>query len=121
MKSLCIPVLFLSLIPLVGYVVLAEGDSANNELAANRRQIDDIDQQIVALINRRAALVDRIGQIKSAASLPVTAPDREKEVLRKVAEIGHAGPFPAARLQSIYSTILIQMREWEEERRLSKK
>jgi Chorismate mutase type II len=71
MKNLCVRILFLSLIPLVSYVVLVEGDAAGDELATNRRQIDEIDQQIVALINRRATVVDRIGQIKSAAGLPV--------------------------------------------------
>jgi 3-deoxy-7-phosphoheptulonate synthase / chorismate mutase len=121
MKNLCMRILFLSVTSLVGCLVFAGDDIVNDTLAANRQKIDKIDQQIVALINQRAAVVDRIGQIKSAAALPVSAPNREREVLKKVADLGHGGPFPASRLQNIYSTLLTQMREWEEERHPSKK
>ena len=42
-------------------------------------------------------------------------PHREQAVLKHVADIGGSGPFPAVRLQNIYSTLLAQMRSWEEE------
>jgi chorismate mutase len=105
----------------VSYVALARTDSVKEQLSANRQQIDAIDRQIVGLINQRAALVDKIGEIKSAAGLPVSVPQREQDVLKQVSMIGRSGPFPAARLQNVYSTLLTQMREWEQERYPSKK
>jgi chorismate mutase len=101
----------------------ASGAEASAEalLVANRKEIDSIDRQIVSLINRRATIVDNIGEIKSGAGLPVTVPQREQQVLRSVTDFGRSGPLPTARLQNIYSTLLTQMREWEEERHPSKK
>lgn len=121
-RGIFIPVLFISLIaPVVSYAVSGKEASAEEQLAANRKRIDDIDRQIVSLINQRAAVVDNIGKIKSAAGLPVTAPDREQQVLKSVTDFGRSGPLPAGRLQSIYSTLLVQMREWEAERHPSRK
>ena len=121
-RRIFIPVLFDSLIaPVVSYAVSGKDATVEEQLAANRKGIDDIDRQIVSLINQRAAIVDNIGKIKSDAGLPVTVPDREQQVLKSVTDFGRSGPLPAGRLQNIYSTLLAQMREWEEERHPSKK
>ncbi len=101
----------------MGHIGFGQQASVEDQLAVSRQQIDKIDSQIVDLINRRAAIVDKIGAVKSAARLPTTVPHREQEVLTRVAHLGASGPFPISRLQSIYSTLLTQMREWEEERR----
>ncbi len=97
------------------YVALGKGVSTQEQLATGRQQIDKIDRQIVDLINQRAAVVKRIGKIKSAAGLPISVPQREQAVLRHVAELGASGPFPTTRLKTIYSTLLEQMRDWEED------
>lgn len=107
-------------IVVIGYVALGEGVSTQEQLAAGRQQIDKIDRQIVELINQRAAVVRRIGKIKSAAGLPISVPSREQAVLRHVTELGASGPFPTTRLKTIYSTLLGQMRDWEEEQQPEK-
>ena len=53
-------------------------------LQESRKRIDAIDEQIVTLLNRRAAEVKRIGSIKTAAGLPVMDTQRETEVYRRV-------------------------------------
>jgi len=73
-----------------GYVAFGGQASIQGQLAASRQKIDKIDRQIVDLINQRAAVVEKIGKIKSAGGLPITAPHREQEVLRRVADIGAA-------------------------------
>lgn len=108
-------VFILLAISVFGYIALCDEASAQKQLAASRQQIDTIDRQIVNLINQRAAIVKKIGQIKSAAGLPVAAPHREQDVLRHVADMGASGPFPTARLKAIYASVLTQMREWEQE------
>jgi monofunctional chorismate mutase len=102
-------------VSVMGYVAFGEGTSTQEQLAAGRQEIDKIDRQIVHLINQRATVVKRIGKIKSAAGLPISVPHREQAVLKHVTELGASGPFPTIRLKSIYSTLLEQMRDWEEE------
>jgi chorismate mutase/prephenate dehydratase len=104
-----------------GCIALSDEASAQKKLAASRQQIDAIDRQIVNLINQRAAVVKKIGEIKSAAGLPVAAPRREQQVLEHVANMGASGPFPSSRLKAIYATVLAQMRDWEQEQQRSAK
>ena len=49
-----------------------------------RKQIDSIDQELVALLNRRAAVVVEVGKLKNTSGAPIYAPDREKAVLEKI-------------------------------------
>jgi monofunctional chorismate mutase len=115
-EGILIKLLFILLaVSAIGCVALGEQASIQEQLAASREQIDKIDGQIVDLINQRAAIVERIGKIKAAAGLPITVPRREQEVLRHVAGIGASGPFPITRLKNVYSTLLEQMRDWEDE------
>ncbi|HIF9237197.1 TPA: bifunctional chorismate mutase/prephenate dehydrogenase [Photobacterium damselae] len=51
------------------------------ELSKLRDQIDDVDQQMVALLARRLALVEEVGHVKSQHGLPIYAPDREAAML----------------------------------------
>jgi chorismate mutase len=83
-------------------------------LAACRKQIDETDQQIVALLNERARIVAEVGKIKREAHLPVAAPAREQQVLDHIVQLGGAGPFPPDRLRHVYQTVIQEMRTWEE-------
>ena len=94
-------------------VLLFVSASFGASLEEYRTQIDGIDRQIVELLNKRAGIVNRIGQIKKEANLPVTAPARERQVLEQVVESGKDGPLPAATLRRIYEVILREMRTWE--------
>jgi len=78
-----------------------------------RAQIDGVDRQIVELLNKRAAIVQRIGSVKKEAGLAVAAPAREQQVLDRVAEAGKTGPLPPATVRRIYEAILREMRTWE--------
>jgi monofunctional chorismate mutase len=111
----------LLIVPAIGNFVSAQQAAVQEQLAESRQQIDDIDRQIVDLINKRAAVVEKIGKIKSSAGLPINVPHREQEVLKHVSDLGASGPFPASRLKTIYSTLLAQMRAWEEEQQHSTK
>ena len=55
----------------------------NEELNALRDQIDAVDQQLVALLAQRLALVAEVGEVKSRHGLPIYAPDREAAMLAK--------------------------------------
>ena len=49
-----------------------------------RQQIDALDDELLALLSRRAQLAHRIGALKAGA--PAYRPERESEILRRVSE-----------------------------------
>ncbi|MDR2624709.1 MAG: prephenate dehydratase [Zoogloeaceae bacterium] len=72
------------------------------ELAAARREIDDIDAQLLALLNRRARCAQQVGVIKArhgaaeeadAAAASHYRPAREAKVLRRLQDL-NTGPLP---------------------------
>jgi len=62
--------------------VSSESQNNNNaaELGRLRREIDDLDKQIIELLNRRAEVVVRVGQLKRADNTPIYSPDRESVI-----------------------------------------
>lgn len=62
--------------------------SADDQLAALRRQIDAADEELVRVLARRFSLVEEIGAIKAARGDPVVVPARIEAVLARVE--GHA-------------------------------
>jgi chorismate mutase/prephenate dehydratase len=91
----------------------ASQTAAKASLEAYRTQIDGVDRQIVALLNKRAAIVRKIGDVKKGAGLAVAAPAREQQVLDHVVQVGKTGPLPPAAVGRIYEVILREMRAWE--------
>lgn len=69
-----------------------------------RKQIDSIDEHLVALLNQRAALVQEIGAIKAKCEVSCHDPEREQKILKKIAE-GNRGPFPTERLLDLFRQI----------------
>ena len=74
-----------------------------------RREIDELDRQIVALISRRAAAAQEIGRLKRATSLPVYEPNRERVIFENV-RTHNPGPLPDIELVHIYERIVDVMR-----------
>src|SRR5215212_834920 len=74
-----------------------------------RRQIDELDETIVALLNRRAMLARKIGRIKLLAGLPITDPEREEMVLRGIVN-RNSGAIDDHALVRLYREILNESR-----------
>src|SRR5688572_4218543 len=70
-----------------------------------RREIDSLDERIVALLNERARVVVQIGHLKQQNNAPIYAPDREKLVLDKVRKL-NAGPLPNRCLEAVYRELM---------------
>ncbi|HEY8368560.1 MAG TPA: prephenate dehydratase [Thermodesulfobacteriota bacterium] len=75
------------------------------ELARLRQEIDAVDAEIVALLNRRAAAVLRVGDLKRETGKSFYAPEREREVYERLARI-NTGPFPTEALHTVYREII---------------
>src|SRR5690349_16799467 len=80
------------------------------DIADWRRKIDEIDQQLVDLISRRAKAAHEIGKLKRVAGLPIYEPDRESAVLEHVTGM-NPGPLPNGDLKRIYERIMDVMRQ----------
>ena len=74
-----------------------------------RSKIDEIDEQIVALISRRAEAAQAIGELKKQSSLPVYEPNREQAVFNHVKAV-NPGPLADAEMQHVYERIIDVMR-----------
>src|SRR5688572_15191225 len=80
-----------------------------------RREIDALDDELVALVQRRAGLAQKIGSLKHGA--PAYRPERESDILRRVTQ--GAGPLPAERVTAVFREIISACRGLEEAIRVS--
>ena len=74
-----------------------------------RQKIDELDEQIVRLISKRAEAAKAIGELKSQAKLPVYEPGREKTVFDHVCAV-NPGPLPNSEMLHVYERIIDVMR-----------
>jgi len=70
-----------------------------------RNSIDGIDDQILALLNRRAELVIAIGKLKQGEKRDFYVPSREREIYERLAS-KNSGPFPSDALKSVFREII---------------
>ena len=74
-----------------------------------RKQIDDMDEQIVELISKRAQAAKQIGLLKRETTLPVYEPQRERDVFEHVKRI-NPGPLSNAEMMDVYERLIDVMR-----------
>ena len=85
-------------------------------LAALRGEIDEINEQLLALIQQRGELVLEIARVKRAGGLEGPDPEREADILRRLT--AHAGgPFGASAIRDIFKAILRASLDIQEEAR----
>jgi len=74
-----------------------------------RKRIDAVDLQLLALLNERTKIVEEIGRIKQALSLPIYEPRREDQVFSNVLE-NNSGPMPPDSVKRVFERIIDEMR-----------
>jgi chorismate mutase / prephenate dehydratase len=70
-----------------------------------RQQIDRLDKNIVSLLNQRANLALQVAEVKKTEGKSVYCPDREREILKKIALLSN-GPLKSSALEAIYREIM---------------
>jgi chorismate mutase/prephenate dehydratase len=83
----------------------ATGDDSKQSIAALRRDLDAIDREILAAINRRADVAQAIGQAKQNGKHPVFDPQRECEVLERLV-VDNAGPLAGESVRAIFREVI---------------
>jgi chorismate mutase len=77
-----------------------------------RVEIDDVDVELLALLNRRARLVLKLGVVKRDLGLKLFDPEREQEIYGKVTKINE-GPLTSESVTRIYERIIDESRRIE--------
>lgn len=70
-----------------------------------RKQIDRIDRRLLTLLNQRARLALRVGEMKRRQGRPLLDQRREAQILRRV-KLANAGPFSSRTIEGIFRQIL---------------
>ncbi len=70
-----------------------------------RRDIDQLDAEIVELLNRRARVVVKVGKLKANDGSPIYVPQREREVLDRITA-DNKGPLPDKTLRAIWRELM---------------
>lgn len=76
-----------------------------SELKKLRDKIDAIDDEILALLNKRANIVLDVAHAKRKKNAKFYSPEREKEILQRLTSF-NKGPFPNDALKTIFREIL---------------
>ena len=79
------------------------------DIADWRKKIDQLDEQIVKLLNERAACAIAIGEIKRQDGAAIYEPQRERQVIEH-ARGANPGPLAGEQVQDIYERIMDIMR-----------
>ena len=74
-----------------------------------RREIDEIDAELLRLLNMRARVALKVGALKQAAHLPFCDPERERLVLERLQEI-NPGPLDERAVDKIFRRIIREPR-----------
>lgn len=82
----------------------------NGQLNQLREQIDRLDDELLKLVNQRAALAQQIGHLK--LNSVVLRPEREAQVLRRV-QANNAGPLNNQAVAQLFTEIMSQCRALE--------
>ncbi len=81
-----------------------------------RKQIDEIDLELVKLLNRRSHCAIKIGKIKEELGIGVYDPNREEEVIGKILSVTD-GPLTKEAMCRLFERIIDESRRAEREHR----
>jgi isochorismate pyruvate lyase len=86
------------------------------ELRELRAAIDALDVEIVRLLAKRLALIDRVIAVKRAHGVPARIPERVEEVVAKVRRAAAAAAVPADLAETIWRAMMEWVIAYEKER-----
>jgi chorismate mutase len=89
--------------------VQVQGEAIGMDIYDWRKKIDEMDEEIVRLISRRAEAAKAIGALKRETQSPVYEPDREQAVFNHVRAV-NPGPLSDGELQHVYERLIDVMR-----------
>ena len=83
-----------------------------DDIAGWRKRIDEIDEKLLELLNKRAEYAMEIGRIKREKSIAVYDSDREKSILARMTA-QNRGPLPNDAVKRLFEYLIIESRNLE--------
>lgn len=77
----------------------------DNQLQTLRSEIDSIDAELIALLNRRYKAVESIGEYKRERHLPIYDPSRQRKLMERLEKLNQ-GPMTPEILHAVYREIM---------------
>ncbi|HET6862286.1 MAG TPA: chorismate mutase [Pyrinomonadaceae bacterium] len=77
-----------------------------------RKEIDEIDDEMLRLLNMRARLAIKVGALKKQAQLPLCDPVRERSVLLRLSQLNQ-GPLDERAIRKVFRRIIRESRRLE--------
>jgi chorismate mutase len=77
-----------------------------------RKEIDELDEELLRLLNMRARLAVKVGSLKRATGMPVRDPEREEFVLQRLRE-ANTGPLDQEAVVRLFRRIIRESRRVE--------
>jgi chorismate mutase/prephenate dehydratase len=93
-------------------------DGADAALLTLRTQIDRVDRELLALLNRRAGLALQVGELKKQAGGVVFRPEREAQVIDGL-KVANTGPLQSDSVAPIWREIMSACRALERRMRVA--
>jgi len=90
----------------------------SKELEQIREKIDEIDTQLLRLLNARAELVHRVGELKKQGGLEIYAPEREEKLLQGLIK-KNEGLLSEKSIRAIYREIMSAALALEEDLKIA--
>ena len=89
------------------------------DLTKYRDQINEIDDQILALLQKRAEISKQVGTVKAETGVAeVYVPHRQKQIIERLKQRNH-GEFPEVALEAIWTEILSASRSLQDPERVA--
>lgn len=83
-----------------------------------RQRIDSVDQQLLVLLNQRAALANEVGALKRADGSPIFRPEREAQVIHGL-QTANPGPLSGESISHIWREVMSACRALEAPQRVA--
>lgn len=77
-----------------------------------RKEIDEIDEELLRLLNMRARLAIKVGSLKRASGIPVRDREREHFVLTRLQD-ANTGPLDQSAVLRLFRRIILESRRVE--------
>ena len=84
---------------------MSNSEQVRSQLAILREDIDKVDAELLRLLNQRAELVLKVGELKKANNLAVVHADREKNLLARLCA-ENSGPLPKEMVVQLFQQII---------------
>lgn len=79
-----------------------------------RACLDGIDNQMLALLSKRAQVVLQVADFKQKHEMPAHVPARERAIFARLRKM-NPGPLSGDAIERIYRTVIEEMRKFEEQ------